>query len=420
MPTNSKGVLSQREEITNMIIALKESGLSVSAVEKETGLSNGLIGKAIKHNVVLSDEKFEKLQKFYVEKCNVPLPIKKTDLVVNGNGHLKEVPSKEAIKAASDMVAKLNKQYGKGTVMFLDSKVEDVYKTVSTGSFGLDIATGIGGFPLGRMVEIYGWESTGKSTIALHAIADAQQQGLNCLYVDAECAFDAKYADALGVDKKTLLYCSPSCGEEALEVVEKMISSGDAKVVIVDSVAALVPRGELEGQMGDSKMGVHAKLMSQSCRKLTDIVQKNDALIIFINQLRHKIGVVYGSPEVTTGGNALKFYASMRMDVRRSTTKENSIIGENGEKEGNLTTVTISKNKCAPPFQSAAFNIIYGKGIDKTEEILTAAIESGIIKKEGNTYYYEKTKIGVGIEATKQFLSDNLEIVNEIETKLKS
>lgn len=409
----------QKGKILDMILALKAAGKPLYVVEKEVGFYNGLLGNIVKGKTSdLSDERFEKLEKYWREQCNVRPPIEKKQLVVNSNGELKTVPTKEALQRVSDEVKRMNKLFGENTVMYLDSKVEENYKTISTGSLGLDLATGIGGFPLGRMVEIYGWESTGKSTIALHAIADAQNQGLKCLYVDAECAFDSQYAGVLGVNKKTLLFCQPTCGENALEVVEKMIVSKDAQVVIIDSVAALVPLGELEGAMGESKLGLHARLMSQMCRKLTGLVEKNDALVIFINQLRHKIGVTYGSPEVTTGGNALKFYCSMRLDVKRSVTKENSIIGENGEREGNLTTVNITKNKCGNPFQIASFNIIYGKGIDRTEEILNFGIETKHITQEGKTYFYDGTKLGVGIESAKSFLNDNLGLRDEIEERI--
>lgn len=368
--------------------------------------------------------------KFCSDKCRVKFNSKspvevpeiliiepQTKMVVTKE-RLKVIPSDEKMAGLRLTMDKINKDFGKGTVMLFGDKPQEGYQTVSTGSFKLNRALGIGGLPLGRMVEIFGWESSGKTTIALNVIADAQKQGLKCLLVDAENSFDPEYADALKVDVDKLQYCQPTYGEEGFEVVDRMIDSGDAQVVVIDSVAAMIPKAELEGSVGDSKMGLHARLMSQVCRKLVSSVAKHNVLLIFINQLRHSIGG-YGNPEVTTGGKSLQFYASVRLEVKRSVTNENTVM--NGkDKIGNLTTVKVVKNKCSRPFCKAEFNIMYGIGIDNFDEIVDMAVEDGIIQKMGSWFSYGNSKIGQGIETVKQILQDNPEMMNEITLKIKS
>lgn len=287
----------------------------------------------------------------------------------------------------------LDKQYGKGTVMSLNEKVNTDVDVISTGSIGLDRALGIKGLPKGRIIEIYGPESSGKTTLALHVMAEARKKGGQCLFIDAEHAFDKEYAQNLGVGDIDI--AQPDNGEQALEIADKLISTGAYDVVVIDSVAALVPKAELEGEMGESKMGLHARLMSQALRKLTGTVHKNNVLLIFINQLREKIGVMYGDPSVTTGGNALKFYASVRLNVTRSLTADNSVLDKNKEKIGNQTTVKIVKNKIAPPFRKAEFDILYGIGIDKIGEIIRLAKTDGLVKKWGDSITYNEVKYTV-------------------------
>lgn len=344
-------------------------------------------------------------------------PIKqRTKLVVDSAG-LKEKPSDEVMAKIKDVNAQINKDFGAGTIMFFGDKPDMSYQTISTGSLGLDIALGIGGLPRGRMIEIMGWESSGKTTLALNVIANAQKDGLKSLLVDAENAFDPEYAEALGVNVEQLEYCQPSCGEEGLEVADRKITSGEIGVVVIDSVAALIPKAELEGQMGDSKMGAQARLMSQACRKLVNSISKTNTLCIFINQFRHKIGMMFGNPEVTTGGNALRFYASVRIEVSRSTTKENSVM--NGDqKEGNKTTVKVIKNKCAPPFRSAVFDILYGTGVDRIGEVIELSIESGIIKKSAGWFSYKDSNIAQGKNTLRELLESNPELQKEIEEKI--
>ncbi len=323
---------------------------------------------------------------------------------------------KEAkLKALKLTLDKLDKTYGKGAVMKMgDSVVEDV-EVIPSGSLGLDIALGVGGYPRGRVVEIYGPESSGKTTLTLHAIAEAQKNGGIAAFIDAEHAFDRFYAEKLGIDIDNLIISQPDNGEQALEITDNLIRSGAIDIVVIDSVAALTPKSEIEGEMGDSKMGLHARLMSQALRKLTGSISKTNCTVIFINQLREKIGVMFGNPETTTGGNALKFYASVRLDIRRST----QIKDTDGAVQGNKTRVKVVKNKVAPPFRLAEFDIMYGEGISKIGEIIDLGVEYEIIKKSGSWFSYGDTKLGQGRDAVKALLKDNPELYEELETKIR-
>lgn len=323
----------------------------------------------------------------------------------------------EKLKALKMAMDKLDKSYGKGTIMKLgDQQVVDA-EVISTGSLGLDIALGIGGFPKGRVVEIYGPESSGKTTLAIHAIAECQKKGGIAAFIDAEHAFDRYYAESLGVDTENLLISQPDNGEQALEIAENLIRSGAIDILVVDSVAALVPRSEIEGEMGDSKMGLQARLMSQAMRKLTATIGRTGCCCIFINQLREKIGVMFGNPETTTGGNALKFYSSVRIDIRRS---GSAIKDKEGNVIGNPVKVKVVKNKMAPPFRTTTFDIMFGEGISKSGEIIDLGSENDIVQKSGAWYSYEGTKIAQGREAAKQFILDNPEVALEIENKIKA
>jgi recombination protein RecA len=320
----------------------------------------------------------------------------------------------EKFKALKLTMDKIDKDFGKGSVMMMNEKTNMEIEVISTGSIGLDVALGIGGLPKGRVVEIYGPESSGKTTLAIHVIAEAQKKGGMCAFIDAEHAFDSVYAKKLGVDIDNLLISQPDYGEQALEIADRLILSGALDVVVIDSVAALVPKSELEGEMGDSKMGLQARLMSQALRKLTATIHKTNSCCIFINQLREKIGVMFGNPETTTGGNALKFYASVRLDIRRMTQ-----IKDGDEAVGNHVKVKVVKNKVAPPFRQAEFDIIYGEGISKVGEIIDMGVELGIVQKSGSWFSYNNDKLGQGRESVKQLMLDNPEMALEIETKIR-
>ena len=322
----------------------------------------------------------------------------------------------EKAKALQLTLDKLDKTYGKGTVMRLNDQAVLDIPVISSGSLGLDIALGIGGFPRGRIIEIYGPESSGKTTIAMHSIAEAQKKGGVAAFIDAEHAFDKGYAEKLGIDTENLLISQPDNGEQALEIADHLIRSGAIDIIVIDSVAALVPKSELEGEMGDSKMGIHARLMSQALRKLTGTIHKTGCCCIFINQLREKIGVMFGNPETTTGGNALKFYASVRLDIRRV----GQIKDSPTEIHGNRTKVKVVKNKVAPPFKIVEFDIMYGEGISKVGELLDIGVELEIIQKSGSWFSYDGNKIGQGRDTVKNLLRDNPELSEEIENKVRA
>ena len=327
----------------------------------------------------------------------------------------KDKEKQAKLKALQLTLDKLDKTYGKGSVMKMGDSVVEEVEAISSGSLGLDLALGVGGYPRGRVVEIYGPESSGKTTLTLHAIAEAQKAGGIAAFIDAEHAFDRFYASNLGVDIDNLYISQPDNGEQALEIADHLISSGAVDLVVIDSVAALTPKSEIEGVMGDSKMGLHARLMSQALRKLTATINKTKCTVIFINQIRMKIGVMFGNPETTTGGNALKFYSSVRLDIRRIASIKNG-----DEIIGNRTRVKVVKNKVSPPFQKVEFDIMFGKGISRSGEVLDKAVELDIINKSGSWFSYEETKLGQGRDSVKQMLLDNPELFEEIESKIKN
>lgn len=323
------------------------------------------------------------------------------------------IVNKEKLKALELTLDKIEKSFGKGTIMKMGDKALEDVPAISTGSIALDVALGIGGLPRGRVIEIYGPESSGKTTLAIHAMAEAQKKGGIAAFIDAENAFDSAYAQKLGVDIENLLISQPDNGEQALEITDHLIRSGAIDIIVIDSVAALTPKAELEGEMGESKMGLQARLMSQALRKLTSTINKTNTCCIFINQLREKIGVMFGNPETTTGGNALKFYASVRLDIRKM-----NQIKDGEEVSGSRTKVKVVKNKMAPPFKKAEFDIMYGEGISKVGEIVDLGVELNIIKKSGSWFSYGETKLSQGRDAVKELLKDNVELANEIEAKI--
>lgn len=410
---------------------LEKIGIKFSKIEEELGIPKNYLSRFKNPENVLPKKWFEPLQEFIkknlVDKKPEPVfagqkeelptkpePVKSKRLAVNSVMGLVEKPSPESEKKLKDVMDRCNKDFGVGTVMLLGDKPIEGIEVISTGSLGLDIALGVGGLPRGRIVEIYGPESSGKTTIAIHVIAQAQKMGLKCMLVDAEHSFDPEYAQNLGVDLDRLLVSQPDYGEQALEVADRYILTGEIGVMVIDSVAALTPKGELEGEMGDSKLGLHARLMSQACRKMTASIGKTNTLCIFINQLRNKIGMIYGSPEVTTGGMALQFYASVRLDIRRSVQ-----IKDGEEILGNRTKVKVVKNKVAPPFRTTEFDILYGKGVNRTGEVVDIAVERGVVQKSGSWYAYGEDKLGQGREGVIEILNSNPELLTEIENKLK-
>jgi len=396
-------------ELIQKLNELVASGTKKRQIEDSIGLPPNSLASVLTGKREMPAKWVAKIQEFLSQP--IATPVAPPKMLVNESGSLELKPSDEALECMKKTLESLNKDYGDGTVMLLGEKPNVKVSVIPTGSLGLDIALGVGGFPKGRIVEIYGMESSGKTTIAISVIAQAQKMGGNCAFIDAEHAFDPDYADSLGVDIDKLFISQPDYGEQALEVADRLILSGAYSVIVIDSVAALVPKSELEGQMGDSKMGLHARLMSQALRKMTASIHKTNTTVIFINQLREKIGVVYGSPYVTTGGNALKFYASIRLEVSKSAGGK---IMDGEEQLGTKTKVKVVKNKVSPPFKTAEFDIIFGKGIDNIGEIVDAAVYYNIIQKSGSWYSYKNDKLGQGREAVKQLISDNQELLSDI------
>lgn len=405
------------EELILQLKKIVESGTRKATLEESIGLPKNSLSSVLNGTNQMPQSWISKIETFLKAPIAEPQPSiapeNRTKMVVDEKG-LKQKPSDEVNKRLDAVAEKCNKDFGEGSVMRLGDKPIDGIQVISTGSLGLDMALGVGGLPRGRIVEIYGPESSGKTTIALHVIAEAQKMGLKCMIVDAEHAFDAEYARNLGVNVADLNVAQPDYGEQGLEIADRYIIAGDIGVMVIDSVAALIPKAELSGEMGDNKMGAHAKLMSQACRKMTASISKTNTLCIFINQLRNKIGIIYGSPEVTTGGMALQFYASVRIDVRR-----NAQIKDGEEILGNRTTAKIIKNKVAPPFKKTEFDIIYGHGISRVGELVDIAVENGIINKSGSWYSHGEDKLGQGRDGVKELLASNESFAKQIEAEIK-
>jgi recombination protein RecA len=405
-----------RNHFLDILIKLKENKIPISKVEKDLELGNGYLGKIRDdESRNISQENFDKLVA-YAELNGVihstPEQIQTPKMVVKKTGVLSLAPSAEKLKAVKEAMDKINKDFGEGSIMCLGDKPRGDIEFIPTGSFSLNIALGIGGLPKGRITEIYGPESSGKTTVALHIIAEAQKLGGLCAFIDVEHAFDETYAKSIGINISKLHLSQPDYGEQALEEADRLMLTGGFSVVVIDSVAALVPKAELEGEMGDTKMGLQARLMSQACRKLTGTISKTNTVCIFINQLRSTIGNMYVF-EVTSGGNALKYYSSVRLDVRKA-----GKIMDGEEQHGCKTKVKVVKNKCAPPFKTAEFDIIFGEGIDNVGEIIDLATVQNIIVKSGSWYSYNDSKLGQGRETVRQILKDNRGMLAEITNKL--
>jgi recombination protein RecA len=407
------------EELIEQLKQLVEAGTTKTTLEESIGLPKNSLSAVLKGKK-MPESWIPKIEAFLIApiaeplQISGPLPeeIKERKLSIGSNGSLNLKPSKEAVERLNAAVAQIKKDFGEGAIMMLGDKPRGDVEVIPTGSLSLNDALGVGGLPKGRITEIYGPESSGKTTLALHVVAEAQKRGGKCAFIDVEHAFDETYARAIGVNTDALYFSQPDYGEQALEEADRLIMSGGFAVVVVDSVAALVPKGELEGEMGDTKMGLQARLMSQACRKLTGSISKTGTICIFINQLRSTIGNMYVF-EVTCGGNALKFYASVRLDVRRS-----GKIVDGEEQLGNKVKVKVVKNKVAPPFKTAEFDILFGQGIDYVGEVIDTAIEKNIIKKSGSWYSYGEMKLGQGREGVRDLLKSNDELLAEIETKL--
>lgn len=401
------------EELILKLNQLVEAGEKKATLEESIGLPKNSLSAVLSGTTKMPQSWVAKIQSFLEAPIAQPEE-PKTQLVVK-DGELKEMPSEFMTDKIREVMGKINKDFGDGSIMFLGDKPMGNVEVISTGSIGLDEALGVGGLPKGRIIEIYGPESSGKTTLTLHVIKEAQLKGGRCYFIDAEHAFDPAYAESIGIDLKKLMISQPDHGDQALEMADRAVLTGEFDVVVVDSVAALVPKAELEGEMGETKMGLQARLMSQACRKMAASVSRSGAMLIFINQLRAIIGNSWGPSEITTGGNALKFYASVRLDVRRS-----AILKDGDEAFGNRVKVKVVKNKVAPPFKTAEFDIIYGQGINKTGEILDLASEKGVVKKSGSWYSYKENKLGQGREAVCDLLKNHPELVLEIVTELNS